>query len=166
MDCLGVGARHRGPVQPRRAWDLGFARGRACFGFCLGFVPWDLELAAASPSNRGGLGIWDFELARNFGVCSRASVEAPAALDALFFDLGFGFCLGFGALRFGVCSPASLRYYSVRLRWGRTGFDSLFEAQAACRGWFVGLVKIRTKKNKCRSPRSRSRGLIDCDVSG
>ena len=47
---------------------------------------------------------------------------------------------------------------------GRTGFDLKFEAQAACRGWFVGLVKIRTKKNKRRSPRSRSRGLIDRDV--
>ena len=54
----------------------------------------------------------------------------------------------------------------VQLFWGRTGFDSSLEAQAACRGWFVGLVKIRTKKNKCRSPRSRSRGLIDCDVPG
>jgi len=30
--------------------------------------------------------------------------------------------------------------------WGRTGFDSSLEAQAACRGWFVGLVKNRTKK--------------------
>jgi beta-lactamase class D len=29
---------------------------------------------------------------------------------------------------------------------GRTGFDSSLEAQAACRGWFVGLVKNRTKK--------------------
>src|SRR5207249_12260562 len=47
---------------------------------------------------------------------------------------------------------------------GRTGFDSLLEAQAACRGWFVGLVKNRTKTNKRRSPRSRSRGLIDRDV--
>src|SRR5205823_8284314 len=47
---------------------------------------------------------------------------------------------------------------------GRTGFDSLVEAQAACRGWFVGLVKNRTKTNKRRSPRSRSRGLIDRDV--
>src|SRR5207237_5994476 len=47
---------------------------------------------------------------------------------------------------------------------GRTGFDSLFETQAACRGWFVGLVKNRTKTNKRRSPRSRSRGLIDRDV--
>jgi hypothetical protein len=28
---------------------------------------------------------------------------------------------------------------------GRTGFDSWFEAQTACRGWFVGLVKNRTK---------------------
>jgi len=47
---------------------------------------------------------------------------------------------------------------------GRTGFDSSLEAQAACRGWFVGLVKIRTKTNKRRSRRSRSRGLIDRDV--
>src|SRR5438094_6196018 len=31
---------------------------------------------------------------------------------------------------------------------GRTGFDSSLEAQAACRGWFVGLVKNRTKKIK------------------
>jgi beta-lactamase class D len=30
--------------------------------------------------------------------------------------------------------------------WGRTGFDSSLEAQTACRGWFVGLVKNRTKK--------------------
>src|SRR4029079_13305956 len=30
--------------------------------------------------------------------------------------------------------------------WGRTGFDSSLEAQAACRGWFVGLVRNRTKK--------------------
>src|ERR1700760_636867 len=52
----------------------------------------------------------------------------------------------------------------VSLVRGRTGFDSLFEAQAACRGWFVGLVNNRTKTNKCRSPRSRSRGLIDRDV--
>jgi len=29
---------------------------------------------------------------------------------------------------------------------GRTGFDLKFEAQAACRGWFVGLVKNRAKK--------------------
>src|SRR6266487_3837444 len=48
--------------------------------------------------------------------------------------------------------------------WGRTGFDSSLEAQAACRGRFVGLVKNRTKTNKRRSPRSRSRGLIDRDV--
>src|SRR2546427_12130300 len=47
---------------------------------------------------------------------------------------------------------------------GRTGFDSLLEAQAACRGWFVGLVKNRTKTNKRRQRRSRSRGLIDRDV--
>src|SRR5438477_3569732 len=48
---------------------------------------------------------------------------------------------------------------------GRTGFDLKFEAQAACRGWFVGLVKNRAKTNKRRSRRSRSRGLIDRDVS-
>ena len=48
--------------------------------------------------------------------------------------------------------------------WGRTGFDSSLEAQTACRGWFVGLVKNRTKTNKRRLPRSRSRGLIDRDV--
>src|SRR3989442_13963838 len=47
---------------------------------------------------------------------------------------------------------------------GRTGFDSSLEAQAACRGRFVGLVKNRAKTNKRRSPRSRSRGLIDRDV--
>jgi beta-lactamase class D len=29
---------------------------------------------------------------------------------------------------------------------GRTGFDLSLEAQAACRGWFVGLVKNRTKQ--------------------
>jgi hypothetical protein len=46
---------------------------------------------------------------------------------------------------------------------GRTGFDSSLEAQMACRGWFVGLVKNRTK-NKRRQRRSRSRGLIDRDV--
>src|SRR5207247_10400029 len=50
------------------------------------------------------------------------------------------------------------------VRRGRTGFDSSLEAQAACRGWFVGLVKNRAKTNKRRSPRSRSRGLIDRDV--
>src|SRR5215472_10474982 len=49
-------------------------------------------------------------------------------------------------------------------RRGRTGFDSLLEAQTACRGWFVGLVKNRTKTNKRRQRRSRSRGLIDRDV--
>ena len=56
-----------------------------------------------------------------------------------------------------------LCYFPFNFR-GRTGFDLKFEAQAACRGWFVGLVKNRTKKNKRRSPRSRSRGLIDRDV--
>src|SRR6266568_2355187 len=56
--------------------------------------------------------------------------------------------------------------YSSINYWGRTGFDLWLEAQAACRGWFVGLVKNRTTKNKRRSRRSRSRGLIDRDVSG
>src|SRR5256714_11085119 len=55
----------------------------------------------------------------------------------------------------------SVVYFARR---GRTGFDSSLEAQAACRGWFVGLVKNRAKTNKRRSPRSRSRGLIDRDV--
>ena len=30
--------------------------------------------------------------------------------------------------------------------WGRTGFDQVNTPEAACRGWFVGLVKNRTKK--------------------
>jgi beta-lactamase class D len=30
--------------------------------------------------------------------------------------------------------------------WGRTGFDLGDAPEAACRGWFVGLVKNRTKK--------------------
>jgi hypothetical protein len=34
----------------------------------------------------------------------------------------------------------------AKLFWGRTGFDSSLEAQTACRGWFVGLVKNRTKQ--------------------
>src|SRR5438874_758259 len=55
-------------------------------------------------------------------------------------------------------------YYDPRF-WGRTGFDLKSEARAACRGWFVGLVKNRAKINKRRSRRSRSRGLIDRDVS-
>src|SRR4029434_3160841 len=55
--------------------------------------------------------------------------------------------------------------YLFKNKRGRTGFDSSLEAQAACRGWFVGLVKNRTKKNKRRSRRSSSRGLIDRDVS-
>ena len=38
----------------------------------------------------------------------------------------------------GICSSTII--------WGRTGFDSSLEAQAACRGRFVGLVKNRTKK--------------------
>ena len=31
--------------------------------------------------------------------------------------------------------------------WGRTGFDLGNAPEAACRGWFVGLVKNRTKQN-------------------
>jgi hypothetical protein len=31
--------------------------------------------------------------------------------------------------------------------WGRTGFDLGNAPEAACRGWFVGLVKNRTKTN-------------------
>jgi beta-lactamase class D len=34
------------------------------------------------------------------------------------------------------------------LEGGRTGFDLKDALEAACRGWFVGLVKNRTK-NKC-----------------
>src|ERR1700730_7444095 len=67
---------------------------------------------------------------------------------------------GLGALR-RLQKGSTMVYYRNR---GRTGFDSWLEAQAACRGWFVGLVKNRTKTNKRRSPRSRSRGLIDRDV--
>ena len=65
---------------------------------------------------------------------------------------------------FPNCFVSFGRYISILQKWGRTGFDLLLEAQAACRGWFVGLVKNRAKTNKRRSPRSRSRGLIDRDV--
>ena len=34
------------------------------------------------------------------------------------------------------------------LDWGRTGFDLVSTPEAACRGWFVGLVKNRTKNIK------------------
>src|SRR3954469_2151593 len=72
----------------------------------------------------------------------------------------------------GICAETpvlrtfghAVYYWSLNFR-GRTGFDLKFEAQAACRGWFVGLVKNRAKTNKRRSRRSRSRGLIDRDVS-
>src|SRR5882762_4829145 len=64
-----------------------------------------------------------------------------------------------------LCQIGPIGYiYFLSYFRGRTGFDLKFEAQAACRGWFVGLVKNRAKKNKRRSPRSRSRGLIDRDV--
>src|SRR5438270_2034039 len=61
-------------------------------------------------------------------------------------------------------SSCRKKWFSYISHRGRTGFDSSLEAQAACRGWFVGLVKNRTKQNKRRSRRSRSRGLIDRDV--
>jgi beta-lactamase class D len=49
----------------------------------------------------------------------------------------------------GICSSTK--------KWGRTGFDSSLEAQAACRGWFVGLVKNRTKKQTQTTKVSLSR---------
>src|SRR5438552_8940914 len=49
----------------------------------------------------------------------------------------------------GICSSAKKR--------GRTGFDSSLEAQTACRGWFVGLVKNRTKKQTQTTKVSLSR---------
>src|SRR5204862_3781513 len=67
-------------------------------------------------------------------------------------------------LDFSMDNLRRTRPHSIFRERGRTGFDSSLEAQAACRGWFVGLVKNRTKTNKRRSPRSRSRGLIDRDV--
>ena len=49
----------------------------------------------------------------------------------------------------GICSSRKNR--------GRTGFDSSLEAQTACRGWFVGLVKNRTKKQTQTTKVSLSR---------
>ena len=43
-----------------------------------------------------------------------------------------------------VAKGGTIRLYLDRLL-GRTGFDLKFEAQTACRGWFVGLVKNRAK---------------------
>ena len=40
------------------------------------------------------------------------------------------------------------RGYSVSCLWGRTGFDLEDPPEAARRGWFVGLVKNRTKNQK------------------
>ena len=40
----------------------------------------------------------------------------------------------------------SARRDSVAAGWGRTGFDLGDTPEAACRGWFVGLVNHRTKK--------------------
>jgi hypothetical protein len=76
---------------------------------------------------------------------------------------GFQAAASDGRPRYFAKSGRSAILLSLNFR-GRTGFDLKFEAQAACRGWFVGLVKNRAKKNKRRSPRSRSRGLIDRDV--
>jgi hypothetical protein len=47
---------------------------------------------------------------------------------------------------------------------GRTGFDLVLKAQAACRGRPVGLLKSSGQKNNCQLRRSGSRGLIDRDV--
>jgi hypothetical protein len=49
------------------------------------------------------------------------------------------------------CSTAYLTAFSFstilkELPWGRTGFDLKVTPEAACRGWYVGLVKNRTKK--------------------
>src|SRR6266568_4698663 len=83
--------------------------------------------------------------------CSRQALVFPAAVAT-----------GVPPL---LCQIGPIGYVYVPSYFrGRTGFDLKFEAQAACRGWFVGLVKNRAKKNKRRSPRSRSRGLIDRDV--
>jgi beta-lactamase class D len=35
---------------------------------------------------------------------------------------------------------------TILLQWGRTGFDLVSTPEAACRGWFVGLVNHRTEK--------------------
>ena len=71
---------------------------------------------------------------------------------------------GRAAERYGYCIRTQKGVIVQAQKWGRTGFDSSLEAQTACRGWFVGLVKNRTKTNKRRQRRSRSRGLIDRDV--
>jgi len=52
-----------------------------------------------------------------------------------------------------ACSPIELageaKMWDIgRDGGGRTGFDLKNALEAACRGWFVGLVKNRTK-NKC-----------------
>src|SRR5215831_17271100 len=44
------------------------------------------------------------------------------------------------------CIRAQEEVFVQAQKRGRTGFDSSLEAQTACRGWFVGLVKNRTKK--------------------
>ena len=85
----------------------------------------------------------------------------------IYFRLGSGSRLELtngGTLDFFTLNLRRTRPDSILTQRGRTGFDSSLEAQAACRGWFVGLVKNRTKTNKRRSRRSRSRGLIDRDV--
>src|ERR1043165_5825543 len=64
-------------------------------------------------------------------------------------------CLGFGVWGFGIWSfgtralDSAVSHAIIRaFRWGRTGFDHEDAPEAACRGWFVGLVKNRTEKIK------------------
>jgi hypothetical protein len=66
-------------------------------------------------------------------------------------DLEVLWCLGFGVWDFGT--PCLDRAFFQDDNqgvpfWGRTGFDHEDAPEAACRGWFVGLVKNRTKKIK------------------
>jgi len=49
------------------------------------------------------------------------------------------------AWREDIARRARLGYIGIFQLRGRTGFDLKFEAQTACRGWFVGLVKNRAK---------------------
>src|SRR6476659_5403743 len=75
------------------------------------------------------------ELANAFssGICHSCGNEIHSARN--FFR---------GAMA-GLRERARSRMLAVSQKRGLTGFYSLFEAQAACRGWFVRLVKIRTK---------------------
>lgn len=124
------------------------------------------------------------ERARRFIHCSRAWLEkdGPRALGAAYpsdrtyplkammrkrsriFRVGLWTTQRDESQSQGSSSVAPKEPRCIFAERGRTGFDSSLETQAACRGWFVGLVKNRAKTNKRRSPRSRSRGLIDRDV--